>query len=84
MTLDNKYTNLKKKSKGPFLRKSENHKNQKIFHVNVDFRCSDFYQKLAVSTRSSLYRAQVSNFEALRFIVSKRRQGGTYIRTTNQ
>ena len=44
MTLD-KYTNLKKIVGAVF---EKINKKQKIFHVNVHFRCSDFYQKLDV------------------------------------
>ena len=44
MTLD-KYTNLKKIVSAVC---EKIKKKRKIFHVNVDFRCSDFNQKLAV------------------------------------
>ena len=45
MTLD-EYTNLKKKIVIAVFEKIK--KNRKIFHVNVNFRCSDFNQKFAV------------------------------------
>ena len=75
MSLD-KYTNLKKKFPVPFFRKSK--KKKKNFPCKFQLPLFRFQPK-ACCTPSSIYRAKVSNFVALRLMVAKRKGLHTYI-----
>ena len=56
----NKYTNLKKKIVSAIFEKIK--KKRKIFHVNVNLRCSDFKQKLAVPLLVPLTKQNVNEY----------------------